>query len=435
MRRPTRLLATAAVLALTFWSAHEIAPDHPHDLAAYAKAAQYAVSLAGGEVAEIRSSDCYQQVKVIDRNATDVVCGSAWTPTPRPPTATPPPPPTPTPAATAVPEPDVEGVALCADHDRLTWHPLVKRNAAGAITCTYGHEHREDPNAVNDIFGPVGAWYGSVDQISYPWHTVNATTGVAENTAKHEGYKFYVGRDLPCQPTNPGEGCVLAYRVEVHARGDISDQTTRFHSYSLEALVRYNGVQGMIRHGGHIDTGYLSLIVDDGNSKVCPPIASNPPTFNCDSGSTREASSFNPPAPHVAHDSFITTWYTTHTLTSVGVRLEEWGPIDYYNPTTQLFHARPGANNSSGQVSLWIDGGSGYIRPWADASGFISRNAYTTAAGVPSTTCTAPGLACVPLQLQSIPIKTTQYTGLIVPMREFEVLSPVTGKSLIRFPN
>ena len=83
----------------------------------------------------------------------------------------------------------LEGVPLCTDHNSTTWHPLVKRDANDKITCTYGHEHHDDPKELNDLFGPPSAWYGGSQQISYPWQT-QVSLG-AENVAKHQGYKWF----------------------------------------------------------------------------------------------------------------------------------------------------------------------------------------------------------------------------------------------------
>ena len=53
----------------------------------------------------------------------------------------------------------IESVAVCTNHNATMWHPLVKRDAAGAIICTYTHEHHDDPKELNDLFGAPSAWY------------------------------------------------------------------------------------------------------------------------------------------------------------------------------------------------------------------------------------------------------------------------------------
>lgn len=454
MKRSTRLLATIAVLALTLWSSHEIAPDHPHDLAAYANSAQYVVSLAGGELAEVHSIDCYQQVTVHDRNWTDVVCGAAWTPTSLPATAT-----TVPSTPTAVPSETIEGIPLCTDHDPTKWHALVKRDANNTIVCTYGHEHHDDPNAVNDIFGPPSAWYGGTQEISYPWMTHNAD-GDAENTVKHEGYKWYVARDLPCLPANPTQdpGCIVSYRVQVHTLGTAADAVVRFHSFGVEELVDYKGQRGIVRHGGYMDSGHLRLLVDQGGKGdvVCEPpgvLPNDKPFSVCDSGPTREHSGANVPAPHTGHNIYTPNWYTQNAMITVQPKLEEWGPIDYADPFHQLFFpsSRPDGqvaggfvpNNSRGRIENFTTNVAQqrFLIPFANAQRIVNYSGYTDPLAAPSS-CTAPGPICVPLQIEGVYSNSLYYLSAaisqvppITTMVEHDVKSPVTGRSLIRFPN
>jgi hypothetical protein len=65
-----------------------------------------------------------------------------------------------------------------AEHDRLAWHLLVNPE----LKCHYDHQHGDDPNLVNDIFGPPGEWFDQPGQsISYPWQTFKAPTAYAAN--------------------------------------------------------------------------------------------------------------------------------------------------------------------------------------------------------------------------------------------------------------
>src|SRR5436305_15032630 len=50
---------------------------------------------------------------------------------------------------------DIDGVPLCTDHDPSVWHALIKRDASGAIVCTYGHDHGSDPHALDGVFGSL----------------------------------------------------------------------------------------------------------------------------------------------------------------------------------------------------------------------------------------------------------------------------------------
>jgi hypothetical protein len=206
----------------------------------------------------------------------------------------------------------LEGVPICTGHDPKVWHPLVKRDGNNAITCTYGHEHHDNPSDADDIFGPVGTWYpGGGQTISYPWQTTG-TSGVPENEAKHEGYKWYVARgiNLPCAP-NANNGCIIAYRAQVHTMGSASDAVTRFHSFSEEIQLEMNGERGILRWGGWMDSGHLALAVNGGSGgHVCPPLPTNPPSFVCGSGGPfRETGSVNVPAPYTNHDMQFGSWY------------------------------------------------------------------------------------------------------------------------------
>jgi hypothetical protein len=145
----------------------------------------------------------------------------------------------------------------CPDsyHNPDRWHPLVDPGTG----CYYGHEHKHDPNQVNDIFGPPGAWFGGTS-ISYPWETPH------ENHEKHEAYGWIVRRDIP---SHNRETWIQAFRLQVHAtsapftspEGALhGGYLARFHSYSLEAQACNNSGQcGLVRTGGWIDFGNLEI--------------------------------------------------------------------------------------------------------------------------------------------------------------------------------
>jgi hypothetical protein len=331
---------------------------------------------------------------------------------------------------------EIEGVAVCTGHDPDAWHALVDRDSAGAIACTYGHEHHDDPRTVDDIFGRASAWYGGAQEISYPWQTHSALG--PENQVKHEGYKWFVQRDLPCVPHGGTPGCIVAYRAQIHARGDISDQTTRFHSYSLEAVVQdAGGHRGIVRHGGHIDTGFSSILVSGGGTLLCPFGGARPDSLVCASGGPhRESSSINVPPPYAPHNVYLPNWYTQHRTTQVAVKIEEWGPIDPEDPTKQHFHpASARANNSrglAGQPGVEIGNLQWIYR--SDANRLINFTGYTDRHGnVVATGCTAPATDCVPLKIENA--RAVAYRSDPGVVKEYDVASPATGNSLIRYPN
>jgi hypothetical protein len=329
---------------------------------------------------------------------------------------------TPTPVSAVL----IEGVPVCTDHDPTTWHPLVKRDSGGNIVCTYGHEHHDDPNAVNDIFGPPGAWYGGTQAISYPWQT--ASSAGPENAAKHEGYKWYVRRDLPCVPVGGQPGCILAYRVQVHTLGTVADAVVRFHSFSMEALISDHGTTGVVRGGGHMDTGNLGLETDGGTGTVCPPLASNPSTFNCGAGAHRESASRQVPAPHTSHWTPLVNWYAEHGGgLQVGPVLEPFAAIDYDQPTVQLPQHDPAANNSRGRIeNLAV---ATISLPWQPLtrSGLVDGRTWVDRGGIPVSGCTAPAADAF--------MNANSGGAVFGVFSEHDVVSPVTGGSLIRMPN
>lgn len=328
----------------------------------------------------------------------------------------------------------IEGVPVCTDHNKTTWHALTKKDGSGNITCTYGHEHHDNPATMNDVFGPVSGWYGGSQTISYPWQT-SSDLG-AENDLKHNGYKWYTNRDmnLPCAP-NPDNGCIIAYRAQVHAMGTATDAVVRFHSFSEEALVEMNGQRGIFRWGGFMDTGHLALRVSE-TAHVCPPLPTNPPSFSCGGGDGfRENGSANPPSPH--HDYFLGSgaWYG-HPLVPV---VENWGPIDYNDPSHQLF-AGEASNNSRGLIGdMPIYSTASFLDPYASADGKTVTASLWTDRNRQIVQCTAIAIDCFPIRYEAMPRgafnKSQDTTGPNAGFREFDEFSPVTGKSLIRFPN
>jgi hypothetical protein len=146
----------------------------------------------------------------------------------------------------------IAGVEVCTDHDDEKWHTTVKRDINNNIVCTYGHEHGDNPHAVNDIFGAPNSWYGGTQEISYPWATPQ------ENTHKHWFYKYLVRRDL--KPL-PNQGMYLkAIRAVGHLEGFsarldngiMAGFSNPLHSYSFEAQICTAGDNqcGTIQMGG-----------------------------------------------------------------------------------------------------------------------------------------------------------------------------------------
>lgn len=337
-------------------------------------------------------------------------------------------------AAYGLPTPPAGNVPLCADESNsVVYHALYDP----ILNCHYDHEHHADPNTVNDLFGVPGAWFGQPGQsISYPWQTFNATTGVMENVAKHAGYKWIVERNLPCVPANPsvyGNGCVTAFRAQMHMVAGATDATVRYHSFSLEAQACLNGVCGTIHHGGWQDFGLLGLEGPNG-TVTCPNIPSQPPDRPCVFGA--------PFRLHGTPQQSLTQveWYAGHKITQVAARASMFGDIDPNNPNNQLFFCTDLTMNchQNGSMmmprNLFID--VGYYSHLPSVNGIVNFHGWTDRYGTIVTNCQSTSLDCVPLLIDNLP--QAQYAWNGGTLQEFDTSPAARGTgsdSWIRFPN
>jgi len=153
-----------------------------------------------------------------------------------------------------------------AEHDPNKWHTLVNVEAR----CHFDHQHGDDPNYVNDLFGEPGVYFGQPGKsVSYPWQTFKAATTTEsnaqyiankqmENDLKHEGYTWVVRRDQQCPDT---QGCTTDFRLQFHGIFGAHDAVVRWHSFSYEGRLCNNpkdpSTCGIFRLGGWIDFGRL----------------------------------------------------------------------------------------------------------------------------------------------------------------------------------
>jgi hypothetical protein len=353
------------------------------------------------------------------------------------PTATPPPKPTATPPTGGIPS---------CPHDSKKWHGLVERNASGQITCTYGHEHKDDPRSLDDKFGPLQ--YG---EISHPWETAQ------ENLEKHRVYSWYVVRDIPC--INPDAGKTLSFtdfRVQAHADGHAGAQT-RFHSYSIEAFgcdKSDPAYKGYVRIGGHADFGHL-LLTKNPNPVIDVPLpVDNDP--NCGDANAKISR-----RQHMAAGSNLAGlwfWYGDNNgchlpgggtrpviLNTLGISQEDWGPINpaaFNNPL--LFHGTISGvtYNASRAEPVHVLGI--HLPGFADkldgtTDGKVTWEGYVNRYGEMVSGCTTPSMDCVPIKVQGMKLGTHLYRRSaqpsLPPTREYDVANPATGQSLIVFPN
>jgi len=248
--------------------------------------------------------------------------------------------------------------------------------------------------------------------------------------------------------TAPNDGCFISWRVQVHSLGTAADAVVRYHSFSFEAVVDYHGQRGIVRHGGHIDGGHLALLADNATKSVCPKLPSNEPILQedwalaaaCGKGVRRAHSGANLPDPYQDHSAYRVNWYSTHKVASVGPQIEEWGPIDFQNPSNQLFYpASAKGNNSNGRIeNMSADISYSWLKAAADASGLVRFRGYTDRTGNQVSGCSVASVDCVPLSVEGVrPFQYLFNSGRqqLTNNTEYDVASPATGKSLIRFPN
>jgi hypothetical protein len=87
-----------------------------------------------------------------------------------------------------------------------------------------------------------------------------------------------------------------------------------------------------------------------------------------------------------------------------------------------------------------VDTNYNWLIPYRSADGkTVTASLYTDRTRQPVQGCTQIGVDCFPIRYEAVPVgafsKTADTTGATPGIREYDVSSPVTGKSLIRFPN
>lgn len=325
------------------------------------------------------------------------------------------------------------------ESDVNKWHSLVNIEKK----CHYDHQHNDDPNYVNDIFGVPGAWFGSPGmEISYPWQTFKAATADEQNSAfmanhqmendlKHEGYIWIVRRDQPC----PSGNCVTDFRIQVHAIMGAGDMPVRYHSYSMEARVCVNASDpascGIMRYGGWMDMGIL--VTRPANDVNCNngagnlsrdiriPLAADSLYFPLDRPESRDEVRCHPNItnlPAYPPTVPLAEWWG-HGGGETRFQVRSYDPIgnvDPVDPTRwQFFCAQTDMNcrYDASMFSVFV----GYVEHVheflgkvngvdvpvdANRDGRTDYKGYFTRWGALNPTCTAPGLDCIPYQYDNI---------------------------------
>lgn len=345
----------------------------------------------------------------------------------------------------------VEGIPVCSDHDPYKWHPLVKRDSNGNITCTYTHEHKDDPNGLNDKFGPPQF------EISHPWETHK------ENTLKHRVYAWYVVKDLPCINLNTRNGDLgmTDIRLQMHADG-VAGALTRIHSFAVELQTCSEtdpNYKGYLKTGGHADFGPLRLMNMPNDPIGWVPLPADNNEY-CGNITSKNISQFSNRRMHMGKGTKqigTFTWYGGNTRckipgggsqviawNNIGILQEDWGPVDPTSPNNPvLFHnwqPKSGPLNGSWAEKIHILGFR--VPDYADSldgkkDGFLNYAGWTNRFGQIVKGCSAPSLDCVPFEARNLKVGFYEFRQHYHNLRgkEYDVKSPVTGKSLILYPN
>lgn len=318
-----------------------------------------------------------------------------------------------------------------AEHDPTKYHTLVNEEAK----CHYDHQHNDDPNFVNDIFGQPGAWFGKPGQsISYPWQTFPAKTATEsndiyaktlqlENDTKHEGSAWIVRRDQDCSQGN----CVKDFRLQIHMDSSLH-AATRFHSYSLEARFCTNGNDlstcGIVRYGGWMDFGRLVTSAKP-NDTACGndnqnfiPVPADTQFFPIDRPEVRDEVRCHPYLTilpkEVGSQSLAEWWGHAAGETRIQVRsYNPYGNVDPNNPTAMLTFCKQtdAGCDFNGSILTAAMAYTEHIHEYEgnlpidkDGNGRTDLKAYFTRFGDLNTSCKSASLDCIPFEWNNVPL-------------------------------
>lgn len=345
-----------------------------------------------------------------------------------------------------------------SEHDNTKWHTLVNEQAK----CHYDHHHGDDPNYVNDIFGEPGNWFAKSGQsVSYPWQTFSlpadmkqaealrqtGTEGQKENDLKHEGYYWVVRRNQPCDADGY---CIKDFRIQYHFHGTM-DAPVRFHSMSAEVRacrdVNDLSTCGIVRTGGWMDHGQLITPASntdcweqrqDNRNVVLPLLV--------------DRQFFDPELPELGgdlidefrcHKPLNSTEISRNPSTTGGRAPAEWwahGASDFrfqllvFDPISNVTKNTDGSVNTTNfhcgmnqtncrwnqsvatlRVAYILPVNSYYVQ-----GGYVQNGKamlplgkrYLNRFGGINNSCTQPGLDCIPLEYNNLPLSVDPGRGL-----------------------
>lgn len=357
-------------------------------------------------------------INILDKTNADYNC-IVYTPVPEP-----------TPSNT---EPYVNA-PLCATHDERKWHGIWN----SAEGCHYDHTHGDNPHDVDDIFG-TGFFAAAGGEISYPWQTDG------ENHAhhKHEAYKWFVRRDLPCD-SQFATGCIRAFRAEAHS--DLHNVASEYHSYAIEALVCPESQPdncGIVRFGGWQAAGDLTIDNVVVINRQEPSRAPRPVLLHYDTTGSPNFATWYPVSPSAIVRIATQTndmWGVYHMPASVPVNTLTLDQFDFFCDV----------DTTTGEVSLGCESNASIIEPHvigiavpnrflgildSDRDGVINYQGYVDRYGTFVNNCTTVGLDCVPISFENVIVPSDgnwQYRG---DAREYDVYFDNQPSNWIKWPN
>jgi hypothetical protein len=259
-------------------------------------------------------------------------------------------------------------------------------------------------------------------------------------------------QNAPCRPASGTSLSFDNFRLEAHFSvipGDI----VRFHSYSLQARgcdPANPSWHGTIQMGGWLDYGQLHVDSPNPDGTVYDVIV---PLVGVLGQPFPDPNPVVNPSLRRLHGSpdhprYDATWYGAQgcfdstcapppgrrpVAFSVGLRAEDWGAFDPNNPATISFYGGM-ANHSWHEPGHIVDI---YLPPDLAVNGFITLAGFTDRWGNLVQGCTTHGADCIPLIVSNMKPGQYQFRNDAsgIGTRDYDVVSPVTGKSLILFPN
>lgn len=333
---------------------------------------------------------------------------------------TPPPPP---PGGGIQPFPNAPScAALGVPHNGTTYHGIWNYEYG----CHYDHEHGDNP-FTSEFWSRYLAEVGQ--QLSYPWATPN------ENVIKHAGYKYHIRTDIPCVGRENSPLGVSDALIISHGVGDYEfAMATPFHSsYGVIRICDVDNPSdnGVLASGGWQNFGqrtspYQGAVLDF--------------DYTTEMGMIGEGYSPYDPArePYISIDCVgdecnrtlanvtgNSTWISEpvnlfgNELFAFLFRVRDaHSVVDGFDPAVlnflyvcsndggQTYTKQNCRNNNTASLVHEIMGTIPQSWDSLDGSndGHVTYNGYTDRWGRLNQNCSSPGLDCVPLYMDNVPV-------------------------------